>query len=148
MLVYEQNIQMALFEQLCYETMIEKWGKGAFYNFARSAVDRSRSTTAVWNGDSWANFTGLAYTVASGIRSGLIGFSQWGSDTGGYIRLPDQPSEEVWARWMWFSAFSPVYEIMIGTNHTPWYPPYSNDLVKVLKQTTDVHHELMPTIKS
>ncbi|KXT18716.1 hypothetical protein AC579_2695 [Pseudocercospora musae] len=146
--VYEQNIQMALFEQLCYETMIEKWGEEVFYNFARSVVDRSRSTTAVWNGDSWANFTGLAYTVASGIRSGLIGFSQWGSDTGGYIRLPDQPSEEVWARWMWFSAFSPVYEIMIGTNHTPWYPPYSNDLVQILKQTTDVHHELMPTIKS
>ncbi|KXS98561.1 hypothetical protein AC578_4322 [Pseudocercospora eumusae] len=146
--VYEQNVQVALFEQLCYETMIEKWGEEVFYNFARSVVDRSRSTTAVWNGDSWANFTGLAYTVASGIRSGLIGFSQWGSDTGGYIRVSDQPSEEVWARWMWFSAFSPVYEIMIGTNHTPWYPPYSNDLVRVLKQTTDVHHELMPTIKS
>ncbi|EME79180.1 glycoside hydrolase family 31 protein [Pseudocercospora fijiensis CIRAD86] len=135
------------------EEMPEKWGENVFYNFARSVVDRSRSTTAVWNGDSWANFTGLSYSVASGIRSGLIGFSQWGSDTGGYIRKsadPNEavPSEEVWARWMWFSAFSPVYEIMIGTNHTPWYPPYTNDLVQVLKQTTDVHHELLPTIKS
>ena len=50
--VWEQNIQMTLFEQLLYETMVEKWGEGNFYNFARSAVDRSRAKTAVWNGDS------------------------------------------------------------------------------------------------
>lgn len=150
--VYEQNVQMQLFEQLCYETMIKKWGEGDFYNFARSVVDRSRSVTAVWNGDSWANYTGLSYTVASGIRAGLIGFSQWGSDTGGYIREivdgVDQPAEDLWARWMWFSAFSPVYEIMVGTNHTPWYPPYSSNLVHVLNDSTDTHHLLMPYIRS
>ena len=84
--VWEQNIQMTLFEQLLYETMAEKWGEGNFYNFARSVVDRSRSKTAVWNGDAHSNFSGLAYSVTSGIRAGLIGFSQWGSDTGGYIR--------------------------------------------------------------
>jgi len=67
---------MALFEKLCYETMVEKWGEGNFYNFARSVVDRSRSKTAVWNGDAHANFSGLAWSVTSGIRSGLIGFSR------------------------------------------------------------------------
>lgn len=53
---------------------------------------------------------------------------------------------------MWFSTFSPMYEIPIGTNHTPWYPtatnPYTPELVQVLKESTDLHYDLMPFIKS
>lgn len=86
----------------------------------------------------------------SGFRdpSGLIGFSQWGVDCGGYIRGTNDPTEELWARWMHFSTFSPVYEIMIGTNHTPWYPPYTSRLVSILKETTNLHNSLIPYIKS
>ncbi|GAB7354269.1 hypothetical protein MBLNU459_g4798t2 [Dothideomycetes sp. NU459] len=126
--VYEQNIQQTLFEQLCYESMVEVWGEDAFYNFARSAVDRSRAR--------------------SGIRAGLIGFPIWASDTGGYIREPYEPSQELWARWMHFSTFSPVYELMLGTNHTPYYPPYTSELVSVLKETANLHHSLLPFIRS
>lgn len=139
---------MTLFEQLCYENMVSKWGESNFYTFARSAVDRSRSRTAIWNGDSHSNFSGLAYSVSSGIRAGLIGFSQWGVDCGGYIRGTNDPTEELWARWMHFSTFSPVYEIMVGTNHTPWYPPYTNRLVSILKATANLHVSLFPYIKS
>lgn len=148
MAVYEQNVQMGLFEELCYETMVEKWGPSNFYSFARSVVDRSRSKANIWNGDSHSNFTGLAYSVASGIRSGIMGFSNWGSDTGGYIRGVNDPGEELWARWMWFSTFSPVYEIMVGTNHTPWYPPYTSRLMGVLKASANEHTRLVPFIKS
>ena len=132
--------------------MVEEWGEGNFYDFGRNVVDRSRSKSAIWNGDSHSNYTGLQYSIVSGIRSGLIGFSQWGSDTGGYIRDLDDPHQDLWSRWMWFSAFSPVYEIMIGTNHTPWYPtttnPYTPELTAVLKETTDLHYDLFPYIKS
>ncbi|OAF99065.1 uncharacterized protein CC84DRAFT_1233442 [Paraphaeosphaeria sporulosa] len=147
---YVQNEQMALFLDLAYDSMVGTWGKSRFYNFARSAVDRSRAKTHVWNGDSHANFTGLAYSVASGIRSGLISFGIWGSDTGGYTREGAlTPSPEVWARWMWFSAFSPVYELMLGTNHTPWYPPYDNtSTLAVMKQTANLHADLLPYIQS
>ncbi|KAF2430539.1 hypothetical protein EJ08DRAFT_237403 [Tothia fuscella] len=147
---YAQNIQMSLFEKLTYELMVEKWGTGNFYNFARSVVDRSRRHTGVWNGDAHADWTGLKYSVASGIRAGLLGFSMWGSDTGGYNRNspPYDLSEELWARWMWFSTFSPVYEIMVGTGHTPWYPPYTSNLVQILKKTTGMHHAFGPFIRS
>ena len=132
--------------------MVNKWGVGNFYNFARSATDRSRARTAIWNGDSYANWTGLSYSVTSGIRAGLVGFSQWGSDTGGYVRtvgnVADGPSEELWARWMQFSSFCPVYELMLGTNHTPYYSPYTEHLVQVMKETSNLHHSLFPYIKS
>jgi alpha-D-xyloside xylohydrolase len=128
--------------------MVSKWGESKFYTFARSAVDRSRSRTAIWNGDSYADFQGLAYTVSSGIRAGLLGFSQWGSDCGGYVRQGNSPTEEVWARWMHHSAFTPMYELMLGTGHTPWYPPYTSRLVSVLKKTANLHTSLLPYIKS
>lgn len=128
--------------------MEEKWGPHGFYTFTRNVVDRSRSKTNVWNGDSHSNYSGLAYSVTSAQRAGLMGFSTWGSDTGGYIRGTNDPSQELWARWMWFSAFSTVYEIMVGTNHTPWYPPYTQELVEILKTTANLHHDLVPFIRS
>lgn len=108
--VWVRDYQMDLFIQLCYETMEERWGESNFYDFARSAVNRSRARTAVWNGDSHAsaNFSDLQNTVTSCIRAGLIGFSQWRSDTGGYIRSLDDLIPDLWARWMLFSTFSPV----------------------------------------
>lgn len=151
--VYQQNYQMSKFITLLHDVMQARWGKGNFYNFARSSVDRSRSHAGIWNGDAHADWQGLQYSVASGIRAGLLGFSMWGSDTGGYNRRPPRCdlTEELWARWMWFSTFSPVYEIMIGTGNTPWYPPFSTSsprLMSILKQTTQLHHELRPYIKS
>jgi alpha-D-xyloside xylohydrolase len=128
--------------------MVNKWGEGNFFTFTRSAYDRARSTAAIWNGDPHATFEGLQYSVASGIRAGLLLFSTWGSDVGGYVRTNSTPSEELWARWMQFGAFSPMYEIMVGTGHTPWYEPYSDRLVNILKLTSDWHTRLIPFIKS
>ncbi|KAF1949457.1 hypothetical protein CC80DRAFT_598911 [Byssothecium circinans] len=150
---YVQNEQMALFIDIAYDTMVTQFGKSGFFTFARSAVDRSRAKTHVWNGDAHADFEGLKYSVASGIRSGVISFGFWGSDTGGYSREGAlgtlSPTPEVWARWMWFSAFSPVYELMLGTNHTPWYPPYANtSTTEIMKQTANLHADLTPYIKS
>lgn len=128
--------------------MVEKWGPHGFHDFARSAYDRARAVTTVWDGDAHSNFTGLRYTVADGIRAGLIGFSHWTSDTGGYVRGGNEPTEELWARWMHHSSFTPEFVIMIGTGHTPWYSPYTERLVSILKQTANLHHDLIPFIKS
>ncbi|KAI9730865.1 MAG: hypothetical protein M1834_005583 [Cirrosporium novae-zelandiae] len=146
--VYEQNTQMTLFESLCADTMTSVWGKSGYQTLSRSVYDRSRAQTNLWNGDGHSNFTGLTYTIASGIRASLLGFSQWGSDTGGYVRTLETPTEELWARWMHFSTFTPIYELMLGQNHTPWYPPYTSNLVSVLKSTANTHHSLIPFLKS
>ncbi|CAK7219549.1 hypothetical protein SBRCBS47491_003890 [Sporothrix bragantina] len=151
----EQNKLQNLFLTLCDEVMQKVWGAprnsnlapSTYYNFARSAFDRDRSRVGIWNGDSYATFEGLQYSVASGIRAGLLGFSHWGSDTGGYVRDAGGPSEELFARWMHFSAWSPMYEIMVGLNHTPWYQ-YSPRLVNVLRQTADTHTRLIPYLRT
>ncbi|KAH7125968.1 glycosyl hydrolases family 31-domain-containing protein [Dactylonectria macrodidyma] len=153
--VWEQNIQSYLYHKLLYENQARAWGgatttkPAGFYNFARSVVDRSRKYTGVWNGDPAATTDGLLASITSGIRAGLLGFPMWGSDCGGYGRKVGQelPKEKVWARWMWFSAFSPVYELMLYEDSIPWYD-YSDELVEVLRNTTALHHELIPYIQS
>lgn len=152
---WEQNIQSYLFHKLLYEKQAEKWGAptetkpAGFYSFARNAVDRSRKYTGLWNGDTDSTFDGLLYSIKGGIRSGLIGFPMWGSDTGGYSREADEeePTETLWARWMWFSTFSPVYELNLDEGSIPWYD-YSEELVEVLRETTQLHLELVPFIQS
>ncbi len=42
-----------------------------------------------------------------------------------------------------------MYEIMVGTGHTPWYGEYAaGPLVAVLKRTADLHTRLVPYIRS
>jgi alpha-D-xyloside xylohydrolase len=144
----EQNIQNELFIDIAYKSMEEIHGEGNFYIFARSVFDRSRSKTAIWDGDTNSSWESLRISVLSAIRSGLIGFSQWGSDTGGYVRPGTAPNDELWARWMMFSAFSPMYEIQIGRGKSPWYPPYGNTTMHNLKVSTDLHTRLFPFLRS
>jgi alpha-D-xyloside xylohydrolase len=68
----------------------------------------------------------------------------WGSDTGGYIRVPDK---EVFARWLEFSAFSPMMEILIGPKRTIW-DDYDEELVGIAKTYDVVHHDLIPYTRS
>ncbi|KAL4792592.1 glycosyl hydrolases family 31-domain-containing protein [Aspergillus venezuelensis] len=153
--IWEENVQTYLFHKLMYQSQAAHWdGAGAnrptgFYNFARSVNDRSRRYTGVWGADPAGNENGLLQSIRQGIRSGLLGFPMWGSDCGGYTRRvgTGTPAKELWARWMWFSAFSPVYELMLYEESIPWYD-YSADLMAVLRETTQVHHELIPFIQS
>lgn len=152
---WEQNLQSYLYHKLLYEGQATKWGgseenkTAGFYTFARSVNDRSRKFTGVWNGDPDSTEDGLLYSIRSGVRSGLLSFPMWGSDCGGYSRKIGQvlPTEDLWARWAWFSTFSPVYEVMLYVDSVPWYD-YSPQLVDVLSETAEIHHQLIPFIQS
>ncbi|RDW76799.1 uncharacterized protein DSM5745_06791 [Aspergillus mulundensis] len=153
--IHEENRQTYLFHKLMYENQAAYWGgatptkPAGFYTFARSVHDRSRQYTGVWAADPASTENGLAQSIRHGIRSGLLGFPMWGSDCGGYTRRvgDGRPSKDLWARWMWFSAFSPVYELMLYEGSIPWYD-YSDDLMDVLRATAQLHTELIPFIQS
>jgi alpha-D-xyloside xylohydrolase len=141
-----QNENVTLFGRLARESLQARHGEEAFV-FARNVHDGGRKNTAVWNGDSEANFTGLAYSIAAGLRSGMIVMPLWGSDTGGYLRSSAAPTEEVFARWFGFSAFSPSMEVLVGDGHTPWYH-YSPALVEIARKMSALHHDLIPYTRS
>jgi alpha-D-xyloside xylohydrolase len=141
-----QTDNVTRYARLAQESLAAKHGNEGFV-FARNVADSGRKHTAIWNGDSEANFTGLAYSIAAGLRSGLIGMPIWGSDTGGYLRNDATPSEEVFARWLGFSAYSPMMEVLVGDGHTPWYD-YSPALVDIARKHATAHHDLIPYVRS
>jgi alpha-D-xyloside xylohydrolase len=78
------------------------------------------------------------------LRCGAINFPMWGSDTGGYIGVPDK---ELFARWLEFSAYSPMMEVLIGPKRTIW-DDYDNELVDIARTHGAAHHDLIPYTRS
>jgi MYXO-CTERM domain-containing protein len=141
-----QNQNVTLFARLAQESLASQHAAEGFV-FARNVVDTGRQHAAVWNGDSRADFSGLAYSVTAGLRSGAIVMPMWGSDTGGYLRSATAPTEEVFARWLGFSAYCPMMEVLVGDGHTPWYH-HSPALVAIARKHAAAHHDLIPYVRS
>lgn len=139
--VINENTQ--LFEKLAREGMQARNGND-FFIFSRSANDKSRAYTAVWNGDSSGDFIGMMSSIKNGLRAGLINFPVWGSDSGGYTSVPTQ---EVFSRWIGFSAYSPMMEILQGPNRNVFYN-YSPATIQILADHARTHHDLIPYTRS
>ena len=74
---------------------------------------------AVWAGDQRANWSatqGLPAAISAGLSWGISGEPFWGSDIGGYLDggLPQAQQEELWMRWLEFSALSPIMRDQLG----------------------------------
>jgi alpha-glucosidase (family GH31 glycosyl hydrolase) len=144
-----QNVNDTLFEQLSYNGLVASF-PGNWFIFSRSASDLGRQYTAIWNGDTYCTFAGLQYSVIAGLRAGIINFPMWGSDTGGYI---GKPTEELFDRWLEFSAYSPMMEVLHGGGRTPWYNYSTNftsptNVVAIAAAQAGTHHDLIPYTRS
>lgn len=140
-----ENQFAVLFPKLSAEGLSEAYGNDYFI-FTRNVNDISRRYTAVWNGDSWPTFGGLQVTIQNGLRAGIINFPMWGSDTGGYF-APSHNTKELLARWLEFSAFSPMMEVILGPKRTIWYD-YDDELVAIAQKYASLHHDLIPYTRS
>jgi alpha-D-xyloside xylohydrolase len=138
-----ENLNAILFPKMAAEGLRDVNGDD-FFMFTRNANDTARKYTAVWNGDTRCTFAGLEVSIKNGLRSGAINFPMWGSDTGGYIRVPEK---ELFARWLEFSAFSPMMEILNGPKRTIW-DDYDEELVGITKTYVAAHHDLIPYTRS
>jgi alpha-D-xyloside xylohydrolase len=139
----DENINAILFPKMAAEGLRDLNGDD-FFNFTRNVNDTARKYTAVWNGDARSTFAGLEVSIKTGLRSGAINFPMWGSDTGGYIRVPEK---ELFSRWLEFSAFSPMMEILIGPKRTIW-DDYDEELAGIAKTYVSAHHDLIPYTRS
>jgi hypothetical protein len=138
-----ENLNAILLPKLAAEGLADRGGND-FFDFSRNANDTARKYTAIWNGDTRPTFGGLAVSIKNGLRSGTINFPMQGSDTGGYLGNPDK---ELFARWLEFSAYSPMMEVLIGPKRTIWYD-YDQDLIEIAKTYVQAHHDLIPYTRS
>ena len=144
-----QNEMAVLTPQAAYEATSDVLGADGF-TFARNVYDRARKYVAVWNGDADATLGGMSDSLKQLLRLGAIMYSMVGSDTGGYNRSPDA---ETLARWLALSAYSPMMEILLGPNRTPWYS-YDNGtdskvpILSITQTFAREHHDLIPYTRS
>jgi len=138
-----ENLNAILVPKLAAEGLHEAYGDDYFV-FTRNVNDTARKYSSVWNGDTQPDFSGLAVSIKNGLRSGTINFPMWGSDTGGYL---GDPTKEVFARWLEFSAYSPMMEVLLGPKRTIWYD-YDEELVSIEQAQTRAHHDLLPLTRS
>jgi alpha-glucosidase (family GH31 glycosyl hydrolase) len=119
-------------------------GPNQAYIFSRSTYDKSRRYSAVWNGDTYSDWDGLQVSVKNALRCANINFPMWGSDTGGYHTSSPR---EVFARWLGFSAYCPMMEILQGPTRTIW-DDYDEELVTIAWAHCRTHHDLIPYVRS
>jgi alpha-D-xyloside xylohydrolase len=139
----DENLNAILFPKMAAEALSDVYGSD-FFTFTRNVNDTARRYTAVWNGDTRSTFPGLQVSLKNALRCGTINFPMWGSDTGGYIRVPQK---ELFARWLEFSAYSPMMEVLIGPKRTIW-DDYDEELVGIARSQVTAHHDLIPYTRS
>jgi alpha-glucosidase (family GH31 glycosyl hydrolase) len=140
-----ENLNAILLPKLAAEGLNDTY-RGDYFEFSRNANDTARKYTAIWNGDAQSTFGGLAISIKTGLRAGAIDFPVWGSDTGGYLSNPN-PDKELFARWLEFSAMSPMMEVLIGPKRTVW-DDYDSEFVEIAQKYTQLHHDLIPYTRS
>ena len=133
------NVFPMLYNQVTYAALSRKT-HGIL--FTRAGWEGSQRVVATFAGDHSADFgpaTGLPSVILAGQNAGLSGLSNWASDVGGYF---SQPTEEVFARWIEFGAFSPIMQIHGLGCHEPWR--FSERLLEIYRRYAQVHIDLFP----
>jgi alpha-glucosidase (family GH31 glycosyl hydrolase) len=112
-----------------------------FILFARAAAPGTQVDAGQMAGDHASNFRGFDESIAGGLSLCTSGFSNWGSDVGGYLGKGD---EEVYLRWVEFGTFSPLMRFHGTEPREPWY--YSDAAVDTYKKFAWVRENLLPYI--
>jgi len=150
-----RNKYPLLYHQCYFDAMNEAWD-GDFVMFLRAGWAGTQQYGVPWGGDTHAAVgdshetstdLGLRSAILSQLHMAFMGFPLWTSDTGGYYEFRNR---EVFARWLEFSAFSPIMEIGGTGNHAPWdmptEPNYDEEMIDIYRDYTQLHHDLIDYI--
>lgn len=105
------------YQRTVSEIFSEKRGDD-FILYARGAAPGTQRWVGQFAGDHPANFNGLRHVLTGALNLCACGYSNWGSDLGGYFGFP-QPS--VYMRWFQFGCFSPLMRPHGTAPRDPWY---------------------------
>jgi alpha-D-xyloside xylohydrolase len=116
-------------------------------NFAlmpRAAYTGSSPYGVFWGGDIGGTQEGLRASIIAVQRSAVMGYPTWGSDTCGYNQQLSE--QEVCARWLAFSCFTPIMEVGPTRNLAFWdmprEPKYDATLIAVWRLYARLHQRL------
>lgn len=136
------NMYTVIYNQLVYETLEERYGKGEAVLFARSSFAGGQRFPVHWGGDCESTFEGMAETLRGGLSLLLSGFAFSSHDIGGFEGTPPPP---VYMRWLAYGLFSSHSRLHGSESYrVPWV--YGEEAASILAKYLNEKHRLMPYI--
>ena len=137
-----RNAYPSMYIQATYE--VAKKYRDDFICMPRAAYTGSSKYAVFWGGDIGGTQEGLRASIIGVQRAAVMGYPNWGSDTGGYNR--QQMETEVCGRWLGFSCFTPIMEVGPTRNRAFWdfHTPstYDADLIAIWRLYARLHQRL------
>ncbi|MCL4516432.1 MAG: DUF4968 domain-containing protein [Firmicutes bacterium] len=133
------NMQKALYE-----------GQRAYVNQRVWSINRNfylgaqRYAYGMWSGDIDTGFASMANQRDRMLSAINLGEVKWGMDTGGFNG--GDPTPENYARWMQFSAFTPIFRVHGQQNlqRQPWV--FGTQAETVSKDVMQLRYKLIPYV--
>jgi alpha-D-xyloside xylohydrolase len=138
-----RNPYVALAAQSVAE-VARKYRGGDFVVMPRGAYTGSSPNAAFWGGDIGGTQWGLRASIVAVQRAAVMGYPNWGSDTCGYNE--QTLDQDMCARWLAFSCFTPIMEVGPTRNVAFWNlprePNYDAMLIAVWRLYARLHNRL------
>ena len=123
----------------------QKYRGEDFALMPRAAYTGSTRYGVFWGGDIGGVPEGLRASVIAVQRSAVLGYPNWGSDTGGYNA--QSMNQDMVQRWLGFSAFCPIMEVGPTRNLAFWSlnrePNYDAPLIATWRLYARLHARLV-----
>lgn len=138
-----RNAYLGMYVQAAYEIVKNHRGDD-FVLMPRGAYTGSSPYGVFWGGDIGGTQEGLRASIIAVQRAAVMGYPNWGSDTCGYNeQLMEQ---DVCARWLAFSCFTPIMEVGPTRNLAFWSlprkPSYDAELIAIWRLYARLHTRL------
>ena len=138
-----RNAYPPMYVQATYE-VAKQYRTNDFFAMPRAAYTGSSAYGVFWGGDIGGTEYGLRAEIIGVQRAAVMGYPNWGSDTGGYTS--QSMDTEVVGRWLGFSCFTPIMEVGPTHNVAFWDyhnpPSYDADLIAIWRLYARLHARL------
>ena len=111
------NFSSYYYSKVNNQIFSERYGDD-FVLFARNATQGSQVWSGNFSGDQVGTFEGMKKAVNAMLTLTACGFSNWGSDIGGYGATDNS---ETYTRWLQFGTLSPYMRLHGQGNQDPWH---------------------------
>ncbi len=138
-----RNTYVALYAQAVAEISRKNRGND-FFAMPRGAYEGSSASAVFWGGDIAGTAEGLRASIIAVQRSAVMGYPNWGSDTGGYNQ--QTMDQDMYMRWLAFSCFTPIMEVGPTRNVAFWNlprePSYDTQVIAAWRLYARLHQRL------
>ena len=111
------------------------WGRSSFLGGQRHAGQ--------WGGDPAATYGGMASTLRGGLSYAFSGATFWSHDVGGFYGTP---APDLYLRWAWFGALSPLNRYHGNTSRLPW--DQGPEVYAATREIAAARYRLLPYLYS